>query len=308
MPGDEERADANLDAMAQLFRQAMVFHGIPPNKLVKFRGTPQRPGEPSLAEWLDEFREAVSGYELTEKQKAKTLIDHLAGPAREEVLCLPERDRESSNAVIQALQLCFGQEDSIQSLGTAFHNAQQREGESLADFSRKLLRLHSRMVAAADGEADARALEQLKDRALRDQFCQGARESWVRRELRRIDLATRGTFDDMRKEALLLFNVPEARRGVKVREIARDPSTGSIDEVRSLNAASCESLVKELAETRKELAALKGLSTEVHDLKKLVRELKEKKGKPRSEIQCFSCRQFGHFRSECPEGQLPQGN
>lgn len=70
-------------SMAQLFCQALRFHGIPPNKLVKFRGTPQQVSDLTLTEWLDEFKEAVSGYELTEKQKAKALIDHLAGPPRE---------------------------------------------------------------------------------------------------------------------------------------------------------------------------------------------------------------------------------
>ncbi|PIK47077.1 hypothetical protein BSL78_16069 [Apostichopus japonicus] len=270
----EENQNDNMEAMAQFFRRAMGFQGIPTNKLIKFRGSPQRPGEPTLAEWLDEFREAISGYELSDKEKAKTLIDHLVGPAKEEVLCLPEKDRESESTVIEALQLCFGLEDSMQSLGTVFHNAHQKEGESLADFSRQLLRLHSRMVAAAKTDADSKALKQLRDRALKDQFCRGAREPWVRRELRRIDLATKGTFDDVRKEALLLFNDPETvGRRVRIRELGQDVTQVSVDNAALHKESSYDVLARELAETRKELQSLKVVATEVQDLKRLVKEL-----------------------------------
>ncbi|KAJ8042740.1 hypothetical protein HOLleu_09583 [Holothuria leucospilota] len=111
------------------------------------------------------------------------------------------------------------------------------------------------MVAAADGEADARAFEQLKDTALRDQFCQGAREPWVRRELPRIDLATTGTFDDMKKEALLLFSVPEAQRGVKVRGATVERCGGEV-ECRDQGTQTIEGLASTEGQVQKDKADL----------------------------------------------------
>ncbi|PIK50914.1 hypothetical protein BSL78_12214 [Apostichopus japonicus] len=203
------------------------------------------------------------------------------------------------STAVQALQLCFGLEDSMQSHATVFHNAHQKEGESLADFSRLLLRLHSRMVAAAKTEEDGKALKQLRDRALRDQFCRGAREAWVRRELRRFDLATKGTFDDVRKEAVFLFNDPEtAGRRITIREVGEDVAQVSVDHAALYKENSNDVLAKELAETRKELQSLKNIATEVQDLKRLVKELVEKRNRPRA-ADLYFCRRPGHYQSQC---------
>lgn len=141
------------------------------------------------------------------------------------------------------------------------------------------------MVATAEEKEDAKALEQLKSRASRGQFCRGAREPWVHRgvhrELRRTDLATTGSFDNERQEALLLFGASDPER-VTVREVAPDPSAASA-EVRSLDANYGEGLLKELAETRKELSTLKGLTREVPELQKM--QVQELHGKEENTTQ-----------------------
>lgn len=293
----------DMDAMAQFFRRAMNFHGIPPNRLSKFSGSPLRPGDPTLMEWIMDFKEAVSPYDLSYKEKAKTLIEHLAGAAREEVMCLPEKDREIFQKIVDALQLCFGVEDSTQSLSTRFHNSHQHEGESLADFSRNLLRLYSRMETAAATQQDADALRHLRDRALRDQFARGAREAWVRRELRRIDLATTGSFEDMRRETLVLFSDPEPLvRKVRVREVEEQMET-PVATVSSPTLVS--TLAREVAEMKGEIEELKAVKYEIHELKGMVKQLIEKRNRPMAEIKCFNCNQFGHFQSVCPNRRGP---
>lgn len=283
----------------------MGFQGIPPNRLPKFSGAPQRPGDPTLSEWLEDFKEAVRGFNLSDRERAKTLIEHLTGPAREEVLCLSERERQNFQTVIDALHLCFGAEDTPQSLGTMFHNAFQREGESLADFSRHLMRLYSRMEAAAPTQEDADALRQLKDRALRDQFSRGARETWVRRELRRIDLETEGEFDQMRREAMVLFNDPEpvSKKG-RAREAFVNREEGL--HISSASAVTKPSLTEEIGRIKRELQEVRDMFQEVRELKDLVTKMAERSRTPLSQIQCYNCQKYGHMQMRCPEPKTPR--
>ena len=120
--------------------------------------------------------------------KARLLVDHLAGPAREEIMCLSETKRRDIDEIVSCLKLCFGYQETTQTLSSKFHNRIQKEGESLCDFSRILLRTYNKMEKAATTQAQGEALSQLKDKDLSDQLYNGAREAWVRRELRRIQL------------------------------------------------------------------------------------------------------------------------
>ena len=59
-------------------------------------------------------------------------------------------------------------------------------GETLAEFSRVLIRLHQRIEGAAPTVAERQALTVLGDGALKHQFVVGLRDEWVRHELRRL--------------------------------------------------------------------------------------------------------------------------
>ena len=131
---DPQQVDMAM--MTEFFRKAMGFQGIPQNKLSKYRGSPRRPGDPSLQEWLDDFNEVVTTYDLSAKDQCKALVDHLVGPAREEVMCLSPESREKVKDIEDCLKLCFGSEESVKSLSSAFYNSVQGEGESLAEYSR----------------------------------------------------------------------------------------------------------------------------------------------------------------------------
>ncbi|KAJ8024472.1 hypothetical protein HOLleu_34387 [Holothuria leucospilota] len=138
-----------MDALTQFFRRAMGFQGIPQNKLSKFRGPPRRSGDPSLQEWLADFTEVVKAYNLSDRDQAKAMVEHLIRPAREEVMWLPPADREDTKKVIGCLKLCFALEESVKWLSSEFHNSFQGDTETLAEYSRSLLRLYGRMEAAA---------------------------------------------------------------------------------------------------------------------------------------------------------------
>ena len=58
----------------------------------------------------------------------------------------------------------------VPSLSTAFHARMHLDGETLADYSRVLMRLHSHMEKATATEAEGQALALLRDNALKEQF------------------------------------------------------------------------------------------------------------------------------------------
>ena len=183
---------------------------IPTIKLGRLMGHPQRAGDPTLADWLDDFCVYARQMAVSEDDRAVILLDHLGGCAKEEVLCHPLAMRESVESLVALLRSRFGPLESVHSLHAAFHERMQLEGESLADYSRVLMRLHDRMEQAAATLAEGRALALLRDNALKEQFVQGVRQQSVRQELRRLTLASVGRpFFQMRDEALLLLREDE---------------------------------------------------------------------------------------------------
>ena len=84
-----------------------------------------------------------------EEEQAMTLLDHLGGSARDEVLCHPLSVRQDLASLTTLLRVRFGPPESIASLNAAFHSRCQLEGESLAEYSRVLMRIHDRMEQSA---------------------------------------------------------------------------------------------------------------------------------------------------------------
>ena len=297
-----------MDMLGQFLRRSMGLQSISQSRLTKFRGLPQQQGELSLSEWLEGFEEVTAQQRLGDSEKARLLLDHLAGPAWEEAMCLPEEKRRKYVEVVGTLKLCFGFQETTQSLSSQFHNRVQREGESLCDFSRALLRTYTKMEKAAETEAQSQALGQLRDQALADQFVNGARDAWVRRELRRIQLDQKtGGFGVVRQEALRLFqesptqnqNQRSRAREVEV-EIAR--LTPSL--------APCESTLKEVVEQQQTI--IEELTKLKNDVA-LLKTQRTQRRRPLEEVECYQCGQMGHYKRNCPKlggtsSPQPSGN
>ena len=108
-------------------------------------GHPKKGGDPTVAEWLQEFDVYARQIGVNDVDRAVALLDHLGGFAREEVLCQPERVRQDCNALVALLLLRFGPPETVPSLSTAFHGRMQLDSDSLADYSRVLMQLHNRI-------------------------------------------------------------------------------------------------------------------------------------------------------------------
>ena len=287
---DTTRQASEVDLLGQFLRRSIGLQSITQSRLTKFKGSPLQPGELSLSEWLEEFEGVTARQNISDGEKAQLLLDNLAGPAREEVMCLPDESRQKYSEMVGALKLYFGYQDNTQNLSSQLHNRVQREGESLCDYSRAILRIYIKMEKAAQTEEQAQALQQLKDKTLTDQFINGAREAWVRRELRRIQMKE-GSFAKVREEALRLFQEAPTPSRVRARELA---------EVAQLTPATNTpegGLLREMVDQQQTILA------ELSKLKDEVATLKRQRVQRRrlEDVECFKCGNKGHYRKDCPQ-------
>ena len=213
-----------------------------PTPLQRFLGHPESPGDPTVDEWLADFDVFVRQCGVPEGERAVVLVDYLGGCAKVEVLCHTEEVRRDVGALVSLLRRVFGPWETVTSLQAEFYARMQSVGETLAEYSRALIRLHQRIEGAAPTVTERQALAVLGDGALKHQFVVGVRKEWVRRELRRLmwRLADK-PFIVVRGEALRLL-CEEENRLVQMRPVEKAtpalsvPVGGSVADVLGLDA------------------------------------------------------------------------
>ena len=162
-----------------------VGHAPTVSTLPRFLGRPDSPGDPTIDEWLSSFDLYVRQCGVAEGDRAVLLVDYLGGCAKEEALCYPDEVRRDFGVLVSRLRRVFGPWETVTSLYADFYSRMQSVGETLAEFSRSLIRLHQRIEGAAPTVAERQALAVLADAALKHQFVVGVRDEWARHELRR---------------------------------------------------------------------------------------------------------------------------
>ena len=287
-------------------------------KLARFMEHPKRGGDPTVAAWLYEFDVYARQTGVKDVDRAVALLDHIGGCAREEVLCQPERVRQNGKALVALLLLRFGPPDTLPSLSTAFYGRMQLDSESLADYSRVLMQLHTRMERAAASEAEGAAIVLLRDNALKEQFVRGVRQQSVRQELRLIAYhSVDKSFHHMRDEALRIMQEHEERhRNMRVRAAEVDGEGYRDEQIQILRTqAQDTSTPSQMRQARQQLQAqvmqLSSQQNEMgHQLQAVLdrfplghgaqpRSLSGNIPSPRDGL-CFFCRQKRHFVRDCP--------
>ena len=236
---------AFVETLVKALRE--VGHAPTVTILPRFLGRPDSPGDPTIDEWLSSFDLFARQCGVAEGDRAVLLLDYLGGCAKEEALCYPDDVRRDFGALVFRLRRVFGPWETVTSLYADFYSRMQSVGETLAEFSRALIRLHQRIEGAAPTVAERQALAVLADAAWKHQFVVGVRDEWARHELRRLMLRLADKpFIIVREEALCLLCEEEASV-IEMRQVEKAASClsghvgGSRSCVLSLDAVvSCD--------------------------------------------------------------------
>ena len=120
-----------------------VSHAPAPTvSLPRFLGRPESPADPTIDEWLSDFDVFVRQCRVPAGERAVVLVDYIGGCAKEEVLCHLYEFRRDFGALVSLLRRVFGPWETVTSLHAEFYSRVQSMGETLAEFSRALIRLH----------------------------------------------------------------------------------------------------------------------------------------------------------------------
>ena len=197
---------ANLIAETSAALSGLRLGPTPSVRLSKFCGHPQKVGDLIVNEWLDEVEVYSRQMGLVDEARVNALVDYLGGAAKKEVLCASETTRASFSELTNLLRKRFGPAESMHSLSRALNDRVGQEGESLADYSRSLMRLYSRLEKSVQTVEDQQALARLRNVSLKGQFRKGAGNEAVTRDIERIEIGGPGkSFNDLREEVLRLY-------------------------------------------------------------------------------------------------------
>ena len=294
--------------------QNLQFKRTPTVKLSRFCGHPGKPGDPNLNEWLSNIDTYARQLGLSEKEKVDVAIDHLGGPAREEVLCCPGEERDDISKLASLLTLRFGATESLQSLNATFYARKQLEGETLAEFSRSLIRIFDRMEQVV-GSKERPALQLLRQSALREQFVNGVREPATRRELKKLSHDHVGVpFHVFRSIALEFlhdvdFPVPSPYAGEWP-----DSNVAGVNSVPASFTEPGQTLLMKLVEGQNQLTEAVGrlvqqqldTNAQLRHLSELIENRKDESGpsykkgsQNRGAPRCNFCKRVGHTVDKC---------
>ena len=173
-------------ALVETLTKALQGVGHAPTltvSLPRFLGRPESPGHPTIDEWLSDFDVFARQCGVPARERAVVLVDYLGGCAKEE-----GSSGLRGSGLVSLLRRVFGPRETVTSLYAEFYSRVQSVGETLAEFSRGLIRLHQRIESAAPTVAESQALAVLGDGPLKHQFVVGVRDEWVRYDMRRLML------------------------------------------------------------------------------------------------------------------------
>ena len=286
---------ALAETLATAF-QGLKFTRAPKLKLSKFLGPPVKSGDLTLGEWAEELDSYCRQLELTKDEKVGVALDHLGGVAREEVLCSPPEDRDTLDKLVARLRKAFGQSESVTGLTGILYARCQHDGETLAEFSRALMRIHDRMESSAKGP-ELNALQLMRDKALKERFVQGAHDEATRRELHRVQIERPTlTFYQFREHVLELFPESEGKvaKRNKVREAAMCPEEPEV-QVRAAAAKRSDDVLSQLVVSNQLIVEKLDTLTNILNTKLDAAVAP----KPRPTVTCFHCKKIGHISRNC---------
>lgn len=180
-------------------------------KCPRFSGNASQ-GNMSVEEWVEEARKSLSMQHTSLTEQAAFLCDLLDGEARREIKFSSPEDRANPEKILSILLDNFGCDQTYVTLQKQFFQRQQRESESIREFSHALIELLDLLKSK-----DPRGVPN-PDMVIRDTFVENVRDTKLQRELAHlVRQHPTHSFRDVREAAIRwekrrpLANTPRAR-------------------------------------------------------------------------------------------------
>ena len=183
----EERANEMTNKTE--FRANKTVYVAREKKIARLNGRPVREIDPDVSEWLEDVSQHLK---ITDDKDAQIrfLMDKLCGQAKDEIRLRPRIDR---NTYMYIMILCiikdvFASSETLGALQQQFFQRDQKQGESLQNYSLSLMRLLDKIVSK-----DEKAVSSY-DEMLKERFNEGICDSSLRRAIRRFSFEKKFVF------------------------------------------------------------------------------------------------------------------
>ena len=157
------------------------------------KGKPEAAGDPEVEECVDDILIHLSTRDMSKKEQAVFIIDHLEGQGKREIRYRSESEKTDPNKILDILCKVFRDSNTATLSKEDFFARNQRERKTLLMYSQVILYLAERMI-----KKDT-TLEASRQTLLKGKFIEGVQEDSIRRELWKIDMDdTELTFCEIR--------------------------------------------------------------------------------------------------------------
>lgn len=143
----------------------------------KFSGQPSK-DKYDAEQWCREVSRYLNTRVWLEPEKIDFILEHLHGPAREEINYRDVKNLKS-NDILDILRTVFSEADTLATLKAKFYTASQTDEEDLLAFSLRLMKIMTKIEEKGSPIPD-------KDDSLKGQFTEGVKDEHLKRELRRL--------------------------------------------------------------------------------------------------------------------------
>lgn len=257
----------------------------------------------TVDQWITEARRCLEARPMSNAEQVLFLYDHLDGGAKAEVDFHETSNRDTAEKILRILSDNFSCSQSYVAAQLSFFQRQQKEGESLRDFSHALKTLMDAVVKKTPGGILN------SDRVLRDQFVENVNDDMLRRELkRRLVLDADMSFLTLRGIAIKWME--EGKQGTRPRPRAfsfdMHASTGESQGANSNAISATNAEMAEIKEClRRQQIQLDTILSQLHstrpqsNLRGTGGSSKTYRFQPDGKPICLRCNKAGHIAKYC---------
>ena len=246
-------------------------------KLERFGGRPEKAGDPSAEDWIEDAQLVMASKSFREDEQAAFLMEHLFGKARREILGRGDDVRTCPKKIFQVLSKVFGDTSNLAQLQQRFYGYRQAEGEDIVSLSLELVKLFDRMIVLDP------TLKHTREAKLEDRLAEAVKEEAVQVELRRLASdKPHLSFFDTRDHLIKIMGKdrPKGKREAVVRETTVEGSLNST--------------------IRKQEEQIAAQQTQIQTLLTYLQTAQRKPRPKNGAGRCWNCNESGHFKRECP--------